>query len=125
MDVGKICIFQLKSRFIAEAVWDRPMVIRHHCEWPWKAGCEGGVIFVCRTSIFTLVWFDYDRIWYSNNGDVFLGVKGGAPASPKFWDLPMRAHSTRNNNQILLDDQTRWGKFSQGRHECWRTISLR
>jgi len=36
----------------------------------------------------------------------------------------MRAHSMRNNNQILYGDQKEANFYTVG-HECWRTICLR
>ena len=48
------------------------------------------------------------------------GGGGGGPSVSQFWDHAyMRAHTMRNNNQILHGDQTRCEEiFYKVDHEC-------
>ena len=78
-------------------------------------------IFFWRISITTLGCFDL----IARGKSMFLGFShalfqggGRAPAFPRIVGSScMRAHSTRNSNQILHGDKTRCEEFLHGR--CW------
>ena len=52
------------------------------------------------------MWGSSVFLWGPPRGPLSKG--GGVPESPNFWDLLLtRAHSMKDNNQILHGDQTR------------------